>query len=286
MINSRRELLLAVGGGGMDIKGEAGDTKPTQDKSTALDSEQFRQAVLAGDIATVTSMLDRDPDLRYARDSDGVSVYILACLKGQAKVAEELVRRGLVLNIFEASASGNTPRVNELGKDNALIARHHLPDGRTPLHLAAAAGKADTVTALANRNADLSAGPESPLLFALNHPDHAVASEMSRFLLMNASDPNARRRDGKSALHIAAARGYDDLVQMLIHRGAATDVRDADGKTPLAVATGPAIPTLQHASSIERVSYAPRYTQDLTGKPVPRDRTSRLPHESANQCSQ
>src|SRR5258708_11105663 len=285
MINSRRELLLAVGAAGVAITGEAADTKPTQDKSTALDSEKFRQAVLAGDLATITSMLDRDPALRYARDADGVSVYTLACLKGQAKITEELVRRGLVLDIFEAAASGNTGEVNDLAKDNALMARHYLPDGRTPLHIAAAAGKPDMVTLISTKGADLSAGPESPLLTALNHPDHAVASEMSRFLLMNASDPNARRRDGKTALHLAAARGYDDLVQMLIHRGAATDVRDADGKTPLAVATGSAIPVLQHVSSIERVSYARRYTQDLTGKPVTRDDTYGLPRELINQFS-
>ena len=40
-------------------------------------------------------MLDRDPALRYARDADGVSVYTLACLKGQPKIAEELAGRGV-----------------------------------------------------------------------------------------------------------------------------------------------------------------------------------------------
>src|SRR5258708_38917308 len=101
MINSRRELLLAVGAAGVAITSEAAETKPAQDKSAALDSEKFRQAVLAGDLATVTSMLDHDPALRYARDADGVSVYTLACLKGQAKITEQLFGRGLVLDIFQ-----------------------------------------------------------------------------------------------------------------------------------------------------------------------------------------
>lgn len=270
----------------MVVSGEAAETKPTPDKSAALDSEKFRQAVLAGDLASVTSMLDRDPALRYARDADGLSVYTLACLKGQPKIAEELVRRGLVLDIFEAAASGNTARVNELVKEDALIVRNRLPDGRTPIHIAAAAGRPEMVTLISTKGADLSAGPESPLLIALNHPDHTTASDMSRFLLINASDPNARRRDGKTALHLAAARGYDDMVQMLIHRGAVTDVRDSDGKTPLDVATGSAIPVLQRASLIDRVNYTRRYTQDQTGKPVTRDDTYGLPQELVNQFSQ
>jgi hypothetical protein len=100
-MTNRREILLAAGAAGMLAGGEAGETKPAANrKDSPLDSEKFRQAVVAGDVPAVTSMLDRDPALRYARDADGVSVYTLACLKGQPKVAEELARRGLVLDIF------------------------------------------------------------------------------------------------------------------------------------------------------------------------------------------
>jgi len=66
--------------------------------------------------------------------------------------------------------------------------------------------------------------------------------------LMNASDPSAQRNDGKSALHLAAARGYDDLVEMLVHRGANPEVRDAEGKPPV----------LGDVSKIERVHFARR----------------------------
>ena len=254
-MTNRREILLAAGAAGMLAGGAAAETKPNP-----LDSEKFRQAVLTGDLPTVTSMLDRDPALRYARDSGGVSVYTLACLRGQPKIAEEIASRGLVLDIFEAAVSGDSKRANEIAKDDPGLAHHRLPDGRTPLHLAAEAGKPALVIFFAMKGADLSAGPESPLLAAVDYPEHALASEMSIFLLMNASDPNARRRDGKTALELAAARGYDDLVHMLIHRGAEAN-----------------------APSVERAYYGRRYTQDLHGNPVTREDTYGIPQEWINQ---
>ena len=254
-MTNRREILMAAGAAGMLRTGEAGEAKPAP-----LDSEKFRQAVVAGDLPTVVSMLDRDPALRYARDGSGVSVYTLACLQGHANIAEAIAARGLILDIFEAAASGDSKHANDLSKDDPGLAHHRLPDGRTPIHLAVEAGKAGMVTFFAMKGADLSAGPESPLLVAVDYPDHAMASEMSMFLLMNASDPNARRRDGKTALELAEVRGYDDLVQMLIHRGAEAN-----------------------APSVERAYYGRRYTQDLHGNPVAREDTYGIPQAWINQ---
>jgi len=243
----------------------AGDTKNTA-KGAPLDSEKFRGAVLAGDLATVTAMLDRDPALKYERDPDGVSVYVLACLHGQTKVAEELAKRGLVQDAFEVAVSGDQKRAAELAKQDAGIVNHRLPDGRTPLHLAAEAGKPDMVIFFGSQGADMSAGPESPLLAAVNCADRAAAFEMSQFLLMNASDPKARRRDGKSALQLAAARGYDEIVAMLVHRGA-----DASEIT--------------NAPKVELVYYGRRYTQDLHGNTPKREDNYGLPQQLVNEFS-
>jgi ankyrin repeat protein len=263
MINRRSILKTAAGAAGSLASLEAGETKTGP--AAVTDSEKFRQAVIMGEIQTVTAMLDRDPALRYARDNDGVSMYTLACLHGQAKVAEELANRGLVLDVFEAAVNGNDKRANEIAKDDPGLAHHRLPDGRTALHLATAAGKPAMVILLTMRGADLSAGPDSPLLAAVDYPDHAIASEMSVFLLMNASDPNARRkRDGKTALELAHARGYDDLVEMLIHRGADPSVL-------------PGAPVVEHAY------YGRRYTQDLHGNPVTREDTYGIPQPWINQ---
>jgi ankyrin repeat protein len=61
-------------------------------------------------------------------------------------------------------------------------------------------------------------------------------------------------------LELAAAHGYDDLVHMLIHRGAEAN-----------------------APSVERAYYGRRYTQDLHGNPVTREDTYGIPQEWINQ---
>ena len=279
-MTTRRKVLQAATAA-VAVTADAGETNDL--KKPPLDSEKFRDAILAGDLSAVTSMLDRDPALRYARDADGVSMYLVACLKRQPKVAEELARRGLVLDIFEAAASGNTPRASEIVKDDPGAAHHRLADGRTPIHIAAEAGKPDMVTFFGTRGAGYSAGPESPLLAAVDYPDHEIASAMSQFLMINASDPNARRKNGSTVLHVAAARGYADLVELLIHRGADTSVRDAGGKLPLEVAKGDAIRLLRDPGSVERVYYGRRYTQDLTGNAPARQDTEGIPQDLINQ---
>jgi ankyrin repeat protein len=141
------------------------------------------------------------------------------------------------------------------------LSRSRSADGRTPLHYACATGNLEMVTRIVTRGGELSAPPESPLLAAIDRPDHDVASAIAQFLIMNASDPNARTHDGRSALDIARARKYDDIAELLIHRGAAVGDR---GK-------------------IEVAWYGRRYVQDLHGKPVKRDDLNGLPWTLVNQ---
>lgn len=180
-------------------------------------------------------------------------------------------------DIFEAAEAGDVPRATELVNADPEVVHQRSASGRTPLHYAAAAGKTAMVIFLGTQGADLSAGPESPLLAAVDCPDRDAASEMSFFLLSNASNANARRKDGKSALQLAAVRGYSDIVEMLIHRGAEA------AKVDIEIASGDAVPLLRRASEIERVHWDRRYVQGINGKPVQREETSGLPWTLVNQ---
>jgi ankyrin repeat protein len=47
------------------------------------------------------------------------------------------------------------------------------------------------------------------------------------------SDIDAANPSGETALHIAAAQGYDSVVRALVERGANINALDAHGQTPL-----------------------------------------------------
>jgi ankyrin repeat protein len=166
-------------------------------------------------------------------------------------------------DIFQASYKGDVPGATELAKLNPAIARLRSPDGRTPLHYAVQGGQTAMIFFLTTQGADLSAGPESPLLDAVEYRDHAVAMDMSQALLMNASDPNAKRADGRTALELATTRGYSDVAEMLVHRGA----------------TG----SLAASITAERVYFGRRYSFDVEGKPYQPENIEGLPRDFINE---
>eukprot|EP00727_Mastigamoeba_balamuthi_P010480 m51a1_g6054 putative protein unc- isoform a (909) ;mRNA; f:220640-224441 len=62
------------------------------------------------------------------------------------------------------------------------------------------------------------------------------AAAVAALLLGAGSDINARNKASRTALHLAVARGDEAGVRLLLSRGAAVDVGDEFGDTPLAVA--------------------------------------------------
>lgn len=69
------------------------------------------------------------------------------------------------------------------------------------------------------------------LLGAISKGDQATVFE-----LMNRNVDINFTVNGQSPLHLAVARGYPDIVRMLVNGGANIEAQDAEGKTPIDIA--------------------------------------------------
>jgi ankyrin repeat protein len=121
--------------------------------------------------------------------------------------------------------------------------------GATPLALAAEVNNLDAVKALVDGGADplipteqgttpliLASGAGTDVQRARALDERAMAVETARYLLDHGADVNAAGQFGWTALHAASYQGLNDLVELLVNRGAKIDTLDGLGQTPLSIA--------------------------------------------------
>jgi ankyrin repeat protein len=134
--------------------------------------------------------------------------------------------------LLRAAKSGDVEVVMRL---LARSARVDLPNvlGQTPLMAAAGAGRGTTPTRGRTRT-------------------EAQAIETIELLLAAGADVNHRAVDGDTSVHGAAIRGWNDVIRLLAGKGAALDVADRDGMTPLDYALGYYRPTYLENKPVRR----------------------------------
>jgi ankyrin repeat protein len=129
-----------------------------------------------------------------------------------------------------------------------------LTTGTTPLLRAAKAADLPAMKLLLAKGADAKLATRNgvnPLMAAAGlgtkeedatgrHKTEAEAIEAIRLCLENGVDINAADTRGQTALHGAALKGYDQVVQFLADHGARPDLKDRRGLTPLDFALGKA----------------------------------------------
>jgi ankyrin repeat protein len=127
-----------------------------------------------------------------------------------------------------------------------------LGTGATPLLRAAKAGDIEVVKVLLAKSADVKLTTKfgmTPVMAAAGlgtkeedttgrkkTEEQAVAS--IKLCLDAGADVNAVDNQGQTALHGAAQKGWDQVVQFLVDHGAKLDVKDKKGRTPLDAAMG------------------------------------------------
>jgi uncharacterized protein len=127
-----------------------------------------------------------------------------------------------------------------------------LSTGTTPLLRAAKAGDAEVIRLLLAKGADAKIATKAgitPIMAAAGlgtreedgssrKKTEAEAIASIQLCLDAGADVNAISNQGQTALHGAAQKGWDQVVQFLADHGAKLDVKDTRGRTPLDAANG------------------------------------------------
>ena len=165
--------------------------------------KELFEAVRAGDLARVQTIIDADPTLA----------------------------------IFAAAILGDIERMEDLVAGNRSLVSAISTDGWTPLHLAAFFGKENAVRLLLNKGAVVTARSTNSMA---NTPLHAAAAgkhaDIVKLLLDHGANANARQHGGWVPLHSAAQNGDVESARALIAAGADACARADNNQQPMDLA--------------------------------------------------
>ena len=219
--------LLLDRGAGVDL--------PNATKHTAL-----HLAVTEGHTETAKLLLDHhfnpmnaavfeSPVLHYAAN-EGNKEFIQALVEAQADPEAPNIHGHRALHF--AARRGHRDFVEQMFTSvPQLDGNSRDIDGKTPLHLAAAAGHLSTVQLLLEKGAQptvLDSSRNLPLHYAA-WDGHVQVVE----LLISESSRNAQGYSGRTILGIAALRGHENIVRLLLDQNAMLELGEDDQSTPL-----------------------------------------------------
>uniref|UniRef100_A0A8C3YQE3 Protein phosphatase 1 regulatory subunit n=1 Tax=Catagonus wagneri TaxID=51154 RepID=A0A8C3YQE3_9CETA len=217
------------------------------------------------------------PPARAVLDStnaDGISALHQACIDENLEVVRFLVEQGATVN--QADNEGWTPLHVAASCGYLDIARYLLShganiaavnsDGDLPLDLAESDAMEGLLKAeIARRGVDVEAAKRA---------EEELLLHDTRCWLNGGAMPEARHpRTGASALHVAAAKGYIEVMRLLLQAGYDPELRDGDGWTPLHAAAHWGVEDAcrllaEHGGGMDSLTHAGQRPCDLADEEV------------------
>jgi ankyrin repeat protein len=213
-------------------------------------ASEIHKAVIAGDINKVRFLVDADSSLLELKDNKGRTPLIL-CFDGftiQLAIAKFLIEKGA--NVNAKSNNGLMPmlgasaRANSYEPDFDLIQRLIAKGadvnvknnrGNTPLLLVASVGDPKVAKLLIDNGADVNACGNGP--FGSSVLQNAIIDNsnegMSKLLVETGAKLNQKDNFGNTELHLAAMRGFADVIWPLVKHGADINAVNENNHTPL-----------------------------------------------------
>ncbi|MFT5233578.1 MAG: ankyrin repeat protein [Candidatus Krumholzibacteriia bacterium] len=236
--------------------------------------QKMIEAVTAGDLATATDLIAQSPDLVQTRDTKGLSVFALSLLHGHPQIGAAIRGAGYELDLHEAALALDWERLATLAEPDPMQVNSFHAIGGSAMWAAARGGAGSQMWRVYQYGGDPDLTPQdgySPLRAALDLPDLATAEMTAAALLSNNASANTVEPDLQTGLHLAAARGSSELVEIFIRKGADLDALDPQGRTAqdLAEQNGhsAAANILRNHSNIPRDFSAQKRTRDSNEQP-------------------
>ena len=252
--------------------------------------EKFIQACNDGELDAVKNMLATDPTLLTTKDDLGRSGFAIALLAGHRIVGDFLKEAGYQADLHESALDLNWDRYNELIGEESIETEKQVNDdhpiGGTAMWAAAAGGAGSSIWRVYANSGDPNLNPRKAtgsvaLQKALAFADLKTAEITAASLLSNNTDPNPLPNAEQPPLHIAAARGSFELVEMLVRLGANVNAKNHTGKTAIQLAAyyghQPVYELLKNQEHIPRTCRTSRTAFDMDGNPYKEPDMSDIP---------
>jgi len=195
------------------------------------------QAIERGDLARLKELLAEEPALAAARDEQGVSIVLRAAYRQQADGVAALLAYHPELDLYTATAIGDTPRVTQILELDPSAAQAFQGDGFNALQLACYFAQPACARLLIERGANVEAVSKNGMELRALHA--AVAGrnlECVELLLEHGADPDSQQHGGWAPLHAAVNNQDARMVAALLARGADPKRTNEFGKSPLELA--------------------------------------------------
>ncbi|XP_041427487.1 protein phosphatase 1 regulatory subunit 12C isoform X12 [Xenopus laevis] len=199
-------------------------------------ASEFLATCAAGDLLEADEMLSGDSgkEVIDSTNTDGISALHQACIDENLEVVEFLVNHGA--NVNQADNEGWTPLhvaascgymeiAEYLLKHSANIAAVNS-DGDVPLDIAEDDCMENLLRAeIAKGGVDIEA--------AKREEEEVMLRDARQWLNAGKIEDIRHSKTGASALHVAAAKGYIEVMRLLLQANYDPNSRDKDGWTPL-----------------------------------------------------
>ncbi|XP_056281252.1 protein phosphatase 1 regulatory subunit 12A isoform X3 [Pseudoliparis swirei] len=201
------------------------------------DGAVFLAACSSGDTEEVLRMLDRGADINYA-NVDGLTALHQACIDDNIEMVTFLVEHGAGINqpdnegwipLHAAASCGYLDIAQYLIAQGASVGGVNS-EGETPLDIAEEEAMEELLQNEINRQGvDIEA--------ARKEEERIMLRDARQWLNSGQIQDSRHVKSGGTALHVAAAKGYVEVLKLLIQTGYDVNIKDYDGWTPLHAAS-------------------------------------------------